>query len=87
MLGNLGLHIHQFPSKRWGYVGNVPRALGSTVPADTAAVLGCRAWRDESGALVMTKFPSFETCGEAVQHAQTCGFAPMVNNVPQVVEA
>lgn len=48
MFSNLGLHIMQFPSKRWGYVGSIPTALGSEQPATSGDVLGnrahCRKW-------------------------------------------
>jgi len=80
---SLGLHILHFPSGRWGYVGSVPVSLATAIPASTSAVMGCRAWRDESGALMEWKFPTFDDCDSAVRFAQAKGLAPMVNNVPQ----
>lgn len=65
MFGNLGLHIIQFPSNRFGFVGSIPTFLGTEIPATTAAVMGGRSHRDASGALVEWKFPTFATEAEA----------------------
>jgi len=62
---NLGLHIIQFPSKRFGFVGTIPAILGHEVPATTAAVMGGRSFFNAEGNLVEIKFPSFETEAEA----------------------
>ena len=43
---NVSLHIIEFPSGRFGYVGSIPTDLGKKVPADRAAILGCRSFRD-----------------------------------------
>lgn len=66
---NLGTHIIQFPSKRWGFVGTLPITLGKMAPATRADVLGCRASRDEAGQLVAPHFPSFDTEEQARAHA------------------
>lgn len=62
---NYGLHIIQFPSGRYGFVGSIPRVLGSEVPASTAAVMGQRAYRNTEGEIVELKFPVFATEAEA----------------------
>lgn len=69
----MGLHIIQFPSKRWGYVGAIPVTLGKEVPATTSDVLGCRSHRNAAGELCAWKFPSFDTCAEAIAHADANG--------------
>lgn len=79
MFGNLGLHVIQFPSGRFGYVGSIPTELATKVPADTAAVLGCRSWLEEvNGKKVnmMWKFPVFDTEAAAIEFAQAKGFEP-----------
>lgn len=65
MFGNLGLHIIQFPSKRFGFVGAIPTSLGTEVPATQAAVMGGRAHYNASGVLVEWNFPAFDTEAEA----------------------
>ena len=79
----MSLHIIQFPSGRWGYVGRVPVNLATAIPATTQAVLGCRAWRNEAGDIMEWKFPTFDTAADAVTFAQGKGHAPMLENVPQ----
>ena len=73
MFRNLGVHITRFPSGRFGFVGSLPIALGGFVPATTGDVMGGRAMRDDSGALVAPKFPAFETEAEARAHAAERG--------------
>jgi hypothetical protein len=81
---NVSLHIIEFPSGRFGYVGAIPTDLGEKVPADRAAILGCRSFRDpETDESMMWKFPSFETVEEAIAHAKDKGHSPMWNNEPQ----
>lgn len=71
MLGNLRTHIMQFPTKKWGFVGSTPLELGEILPADTAAILGCRTvGHDEKGKPLMVKFPTFATEAEAREHAK-----------------
>jgi hypothetical protein len=80
----VSLHIIQFPSGRFGYVGSIPTDLGEKVPADRAAILGCRSFRDpETGESMMWKFPSFDTLEEAIAHAKDRGHSPMWKNQPQ----
>ena len=78
-----GLHVIEFPSGRFGYVGSLPTCLAEPMPASTAAVLGCRAWRDSAGKLMEWKFPTFATLESAIAFANSKGLAPMVGNVPQ----
>lgn len=77
MFGNLGIHIIQFPSRRFGFVGSLPVSLGDIVEADKAGVLGNRAfWRDPANhdaGLAMVKFPSFDTEQAARDHAKARG--------------
>lgn len=61
----LGLHVICFPSGRWGYVGSIPTALGTEVPATRADVMGCRSHINDAGDLVAWKFPTFDTETEA----------------------
>lgn len=74
MFGKLGLHIIKFPSGRFGYVGSIPTALGTEVPASTAAVMGCRAHYNAAGDLVEWKFPVFDTEAAARDFAKSKGF-------------
>lgn len=69
-----GLHIIQFPSGRYGFVGSIPTALGTEIPASRSAVLGCRAYRNIKGDAVELKFPTFTTEEEARQFAKAKGF-------------
>lgn len=81
---NVSLHIIEFPSGRFGYVGSIPTDLCEKVPADRAAVLGQRAFKDpETGESMMWHDPSFETVEEAIAHAKDKGHSPMWNNEPQ----
>jgi hypothetical protein len=80
----LSLHIIQFPSGRFGYVGSIPTDLGEKVLADRAAILGCRSFRDpETGGRMMWTFPSFDTVEAAIAHAKDRGHSPMWKNEPQ----
>ena len=74
MFKNLGLHVIQFPSKRWGFVGSIPAALGYEIPASTAAVMGCRSYYNEKKELVEMKFPTFETEDDALTFKALKGF-------------
>jgi hypothetical protein len=81
---NVSLHIIEFPSGRFGYVGSIPTDLGEKVPADRAAILGCRSFRDpETGESMMWTFPSFDTHEAAVAHAKDRGHSPMWKKVAQ----
>jgi hypothetical protein len=74
--GSLGLHVIQFPSGRFCYVGSIPTALGEEVPATKSAILGCRTHRNAEGAIVEWKFPYFDTREAAVAFAVAKGFDP-----------
>jgi hypothetical protein len=88
MLGITGtqvsLHIIQFPSGRFGYVGSIPTDICEQVPADRAAILGQRAFSDpETNDPMMWKAPGFETVAAAIAHAKACGHSPMWKNEAQ----
>lgn len=71
---NLGTHVIQFPTGRWGFVGSLPLELGALVPATRSDILGCRTvGKDTDGKPLAVKYPSFETEAEALQHADDCG--------------
>lgn len=73
MFGKLGLHVIKFPSGRFGYVGSIPTALGTEIPASRNAVMGCRTHYAADGSLVEWKFPTFETETEAREFAASKG--------------
>lgn len=73
MFGNLGLHIIKNPAGTYSYVGSVPAVLGMEIPANTSAVLGCRAYRNERGELVELKFPTFKSEADAREYASAHG--------------
>lgn len=75
MLANLELHIIQFPSGCWGYVGSIPMALGQIVKATRSDVMGGRAWRNPNGDMVTVKFPTFTTEAQAHAHVKECNDA------------
>ncbi len=78
MLGhNLGLHIHKFPSGKWGYVGSVPVSLHKIVLARQSDVLGCRAWEGDDGKLYAYKSPVFDTEQGARGFAESKGYQPL----------
>ena len=66
-------NIIQFPSGRFGFVGNLPAPLGDKVSATKEDVMAGRAWRDEDGTTVTIKFPSFTTREEAIEHMRSRG--------------
>ncbi len=71
----LGLHVIKFPSGRYGFVGSIPTALGTEVPASKAAVMGCRShWNSDHTELLEWKFPVFDTEAEAKAFAASKGF-------------
>lgn len=70
MFGNLGLHVIQFPSKRFGFVGSIPAALGDPATAEDRA--RSRAiYRVGADEIV---FPTFDARDAAVAHAATRGY-------------
>jgi hypothetical protein len=76
MFGKLGLHVIKFPSGKFGYVGSIPTILGTEIPANRAAVMGCRAHYNAVGELVEWKFPVFESEQAARDFAVAKGCAP-----------
>lgn len=81
ILGNLGLHVIQFPSKRFGFVGSIPTALGEIVPATTSDVMAGRAHRSPTGEILTIRFPTFDTESEALAHATAHGFTANTSKV------
>lgn len=71
----LGLHVIDFPSGRFGYVGSVPIDCCRRLKADRSAILGGRAVR-EGEELVEYRTMSFETQQEAIDYAVSCGYEP-----------
>jgi hypothetical protein len=74
MFGKMGLHVIQFPSGKFGFVGSIPGELGTEVPASRAAVMGQRSFYNAAGELVEMKFPVFESEVEAWEFAESKGF-------------
>lgn len=63
----------------YGYVGNIPVDLATATPATKSDVMGGRAMRDASGALVAPKFPVFDTQDGAIEFARSKGYEPNFN--------
>jgi hypothetical protein len=74
---NYGLHIIDTPAGRYVYVGSVPAALCSIVPASKADVMGGRAYANVYGDMVTAKPLSFASYGEAWDAAVYAGFEPI----------
>jgi hypothetical protein len=72
-LHNLGIHVIQFPSGRYGFVGTLPGQLGTLEEPTTADIMGGRCVTDPNGTAWVVKFPSFETEDAARIHAALCG--------------
>lgn len=80
----ISLHIIEFPTGRFGYVGSIPTDLCEKLPADKSAILGGRSFRDpDTREQMMWKAPRFETLEEAIAHAKDRGHSPMWKNEPQ----
>lgn len=79
MLSNLGLWVIKFPSGKYGFVGSMPLDLAEMVPATKSDVMGGRAIRNESGALVAPKFPAFADQAAAVEFARSKGYDAKVS--------
>ncbi len=72
---NLGLHVIQFPSGRFGYVGKLPVELAQEVPATKSDVTGGRAhWGPDNKTLLAYKWPTFSTNADAREFAAARGF-------------
>lgn len=74
MFSNLGLHVLEPKTGVFIFVGSVPAALATLVPATTADVMAGRAMTAPNGAVVAPKFPSFPSAAEAVAFAAAAGF-------------
>ncbi len=79
MFGNLGLHVIKNPAGTFSFVGSVPAALATLVPASTADVMAGRAFSVPNGAVVAPKFPVFPTAAAAVAFAASHGFSATVS--------
>lgn len=73
MFSNMGVHIIDFPSGRFGFVGSLPPALGDIVAATAADIMAGRAFSAPDGTAKTIKFPSFATRAEAAAHAAAMG--------------
>ena len=71
----LGLHVINFPSGRWGFVGSIPTNLCEEIPANRSAILGCRTHKNAKGEACEWETPSFETKRDAVNFALSRGHA------------
>jgi len=74
MFGNMGLHVIQFPTGVYGYVGSIPIDLATEKPATRSDVMGGRAHENAQGEIVAWKFPVFETREAAVSFAEEKGY-------------
>lgn len=79
MFGNLKVHVIDFPTGKFGFVGTLPAVLGTAVPATTADVMGGRAFTAPGGEIVTLKFPSFDSWEDAVKFAASKGVAVNVS--------
>jgi len=70
MFGNLGVHVHRFPSGRFGFVGTLPASLGDAVLATRNDVMAGRAFRGGDGRIMTIKFPTFKTERAALAFAR-----------------
>lgn len=81
MFGKLGLHVIKFPVGTFGFVGTVPLALATMVPATTADIMAGRAVEASNGAVVAPKFPTFPTADAALKFAAANGFVASYNGL------
>ena len=71
---NLGLHVIQYPTGTWGYVGSIPRALGNEVKATCEDIMAGRSYTNVQGAECVTKFPVFNSKRDALDNAFANGY-------------
>jgi len=71
----LSLHVIQFPTGRYGYVGSIPKDCCRRLLADKSAIMGQRAVR-EGDDLVEYRTMTFETEQEAIDYAMERGYEP-----------
>jgi hypothetical protein len=74
MFSNLGLHVILNPAGTFSFVGSIPMALATMVPATAADVMAGRAVTGPDGAILAPKFPVFPTRDAAVAFAASKGF-------------
>lgn len=73
MFNSLGIHVIQFPSRRYGFAGTLPMSLATMIPATTSDIMGGRAITGPDGKVYAPKFPSFESADEARAFAVSLG--------------
>ncbi len=71
MLGNLGTHLINYPTGRWGYVGTLPLVLATIVDPTKDDIMAGRYVTDPTGKARGYKFPRFDTEAEAREFAET----------------
>lgn len=74
------LHVIRFKEYRWGYVGDIPKALCREVEASDSDVTGGRAFKAADGSIKTLKVPSFSTMGEALRFARDKGYEASVTD-------
>ena len=74
MFGNLGVHLMQFPTGKWGFRGTLPIVLADEAREATMSdVMGQRAFRDNEGTLRVWHFPVFVSEVLAREYARDKG--------------
>lgn len=68
--GNLGLHVIQYPSGRFGFVGSIPFELCETRKPTIEDVMGLRVQDDG----LVYHSPVFSTQKEAIEFAAAKGY-------------
>jgi hypothetical protein len=68
-LHNLGIHVIQFPSQKFGFVGNLSLELATMVPATRSDIMAGRIVTDPNGDVWSYKFPVFPSKADAIAFA------------------
>lgn len=69
------IHIIQFPSKRWGFVGVIPADLGERVKGDILDIMAGRT--DVTGHVI--KFPVFDNPEDAQRHVEDHNYTATIH--------
>ena len=72
---NFGLHVIHNPAGSFNFVGSIPLELGKRVKPTASDIMALRTFNDNNGNAYAIKFPSFKTKIEAVNHAESFGYA------------
>lgn len=67
---NLGLHVIQFPSGKFGFVGSIPTVICLSRKPTASDIMGGRVMKDG----LVYYSPSFDTRQQAIDHAKKHGF-------------